>query len=246
MSEKYFRGKITFINNDKQKATIEYVTNNKIKTIQAVIDEKQQEKYVQLKLIKKAHRFLVGDNVKFIIKKSSNNVFFADHVLYEFNNALEVLVDKALISNKFLGYVKVVDEKYYIKEIDSYLFFPLKVSKFEIAPTEDELAKPVSFKFIDLEKPEKMVAELYNHQYLPGFLLAIKQHKKEEEVESTVTKVSPYGVFVTLTAAQLPAKLPMNPILEAKIAAGEIKEGAVVMVKITHLTSDRIVIAPSA
>ena len=71
MSEKYFRGKITFINNEKQKATIEYVTGNKIKTIQAIIDDKQQEKYVQQKLIKKPHRFLVGDNVKFIIKKSS-------------------------------------------------------------------------------------------------------------------------------------------------------------------------------
>ena len=29
MSEKYFRGKITFINNDSQKATIEYTSNNK-------------------------------------------------------------------------------------------------------------------------------------------------------------------------------------------------------------------------
>jgi len=242
MSEKYFRGKITFINNDKQKATIEYVTNNKIKTIQAVIDDKQQDKYVQLKLIKKAHRFLVGDNVKFIIKKSSNNVFFADHVLYEFNNALEVLVNKAQISNKFLGYVKVVDEKYYIKEIDSYLFFPLTVSKFEIAPTEEELSKPVSFKFVDLEKPEKLEAALYNHEYLPGFLLAIKQHKKEEIIEATVTKISPYGVFVILSLAQLGAKLTMNTVIEAKIADAEIKEGATILVKITHLTSDRIVI----
>jgi hypothetical protein len=58
MSEKFFRGKITFINNDKHKATIEYVIQNKIKSIQAIIDDKQQEKYVQLKLIKKPHRFL--------------------------------------------------------------------------------------------------------------------------------------------------------------------------------------------
>jgi hypothetical protein len=95
MSEKYYRGKITYINNDKQIATIEYITGNKSKNIQAIIDDKQQEKYVQLKLIKKPHRFLVGDNVKFIIKRSSAGVFFADHVLYEFNNALEVLINKA-------------------------------------------------------------------------------------------------------------------------------------------------------
>ena len=116
MSEKYYRGKITYINNDKQIATIEYITGNKSKNIQAIIDDKQQEKYVQLKLIKKPHRFLVGDNVKFIIKRSSAGVFFADHVLYEFNNALEVLINKAQITNKFLGYIKKVDDQYcYVK-----------------------------------------------------------------------------------------------------------------------------------
>jgi ribosomal protein S1 len=93
-----------------------------------------------------------------------------------------------------------------------------------------------------LEKPEKLEAALYNHEYLPGFLLAIKQHKKEEIIEAVVTKISPYGVFVMLSAAQLAAKLTMNNIIEAKIADAEIKEGATILVKITHLTADRIVI----
>jgi len=40
----------------------------------------------------------------------------------------------------------------------------------------------------------------------------------------------------------LGAKLTMNTAIEAKIADAEIKEGATILVKITHLTSDRIVI----
>ena len=120
MSEKYFRGKITFINNDNGKVTIEYVTGNKIKSIQAFVDDKHQERMIAQRIIKKAHRFLVGDNVKFVVKKSSANVFFADHVVFEFNNAIDVLVDKARITNKFLGYIKQVDEKYFIKEIESW------------------------------------------------------------------------------------------------------------------------------
>jgi len=242
MSEKYFRGKIVFINNDKEKATIEYVNNNKVKTISAIVNEKQQEKYIQKNLIKKPHRFLVGDHVKFVIKKSSANVFFADHIQYEYNNALEVLINKSKLQNKFLGYVKVVDEKYFIKEIDSYLFFPLIVSKFEHAPVTNENEKPVSFKLINVEKPEKLCAELYNHSYLDGFLIAIKQHKKEDNIEAMVTKITPYGIFVTLTESKLDCKLTINDELSDKMKLDTIKIGSTLSVKIIHLTTDRIII----
>ena len=242
MSDKYFRGKITFINNDKKKATIEYVTNNKIKTIQAVIDDKQQEKYVQLKLIKKPHRFLVGDNVKFIIKKSSANVFFADHIQYEFNNALEVLINKALTSNKFLGYIKNVDEIYFIKEIDSYLFFPLYISKYEMPPEVSEMEKPISFKLKNIEKPDKLEAELYNHNYTKGFLTAIKQSKKAEPIEAVVSKITPFGIFVTLAESNIECKIPYNDHLKAQVEKEVIIIGTKMLVKITHLTPDRIVV----
>ena len=242
MSEKYFRGKIVFINNDKEKATIEYTNNNKVKTITAIVNEKQQEKYIQKNLIKKPHRFLVGDHVKFVIKKSSTNVFFADHIQYEYNNALEVLINKAKVQNKFLGYVKVVDEKYFIKEIDSYLFFPLIVSKFEHAPVTNEKEKPVSFKLINVEKPEKLSAELYNHNYLDGFLIAVKQHKKEDVVNATVTKITPYGIFVTLNESALDCKLSINDVLAEKLKSEIIKVGCALSVKIIHLTTDRIII----
>lgn len=242
MTEKYFRGKITFINNDKQTATIEYVTQNKIKTIQAVINDKQQQKYVEMKLIKKPHRFLVGDNVKFVIKKSSTNVFFADHVLYEFNNSLEVLIEKARVVNKFLGYIKIVEEKYFIKEIDSYLFFPLQLSRFEIKPEITATEKPVSFKLLNVEKPDKITAELYNHNYLPGYKKTIQQFKNEEVIDAIVKRITPYGVFVILTESQLEAKLAVNENISNKIKNQDIALEKNIRVKIKHLTGDRIVI----
>ncbi len=242
MSEKYFRGKITYINNEKQKATIEYINQNKLKNIQAIIDEKQQQKYVQLKLIKKPHRFLVGDNVKFVIKKSSANVFFADHVLYEFNNSLEVLIEKAKTINKFLGYIKIVDEKYFIKEIDSYLFFPLQFSRFEIKPEITTTEKPISFKLLNLDKTDKIAAELYNHNYVPGFKTAVKQFKNEEIVSALVNKITPYGVFVILSESMLEAKLQLDDMISNKIKNKEIDLQQSIEVKIKHITGDRIVI----
>ena len=242
MSEKYFRGKITFINNDKKKATIEYLSQNKLKNIQAVIDEKQQEKYVAMNLIKKPHRFLVGDHVKFVIKKSSANVFFADHVIFEFNNAVEVLINKARITNKFTGYIKLVDDDYFIKEIDSYLFFPLKLSRFEIKPELTASEKPIAFKFLNLEKPEKIMAELYNHNYVQGFKLAVKQFKNEETIEAVVTRISPYGIFVVLKESELEAKISINDLVSQKLNNEEISAGQTIRVKINHISSDRIVI----
>ena len=242
MSEKYFRGKITFINNDNGKVTIEYVTGNKIKSIQAFVDDKHQDRMIAQRIIKKAHRFLVGDNVKFVIKKSSANVFFADHVVFEFNNAIDVLVDKARITNKFLGYIKQVDEKYFIKEIESYLFFPLQLSKFEIPPVATETDKAVTFKLLNIEKPEKLKAELYNHNYISGFKVAVKQHKSEEAVDAVVTKITPYGVFVVLTESKLEAKLPVDEILSEKINKGKVGLDKSIPVKIKHLTNERIVI----
>jgi ribosomal protein S1 len=241
MSEKYFRGKIISINNDKKKVTIEYISNNKNKTIQAIIDDKQQEKYIQLKLIKKTHRFLVGDHVKFVIKKSSQNVFFADHVLYEYNNSLEVLIQKATIENKFLGYVKKVDEDYFIKEIDSYLFFPLRISKFEFPPVVSESPKAISFKMINIEKPEKIMAELYNHHYTEGFLVAVKQHKSQQIIEAIIKKITPYGIFVSLSESGLESKIAINEKINKKIEDTNLGVDSIIKVKITHITSDRIV-----
>lgn len=242
MSEKYFRGKITFINNDSGKVTIEYVTGNKIKSIQALVDDKHQDRMIAQRIIKKAHRFLVGDHVKFVIKKSSANVFFADHVVFEFNNAIDVLIEKARVTNKFLGYIKQVDEKYFIKEIETYLFFPLQLSKYETPPVSGEGEKAVPFKLLNIEKPEKLKAELYNHLYIPGYKKVIKQFKSEEIISAVITKITPFGIFVVLSDSQIETKLPMDEFLSEKIKNELLNVEQTIQVKIKHLSGDRIVI----
>lgn len=241
MSETYLSGTITHIQNQKNKATIEYLENNKTRTVQALIDKKEQSKWIEQRLIKKQHRFLVGDFVKFVIRKSAGG-FYATNLIYQYNNELNVLINKSIISNKFLGYIKIVDDQYFIKEIDSYLFFPLKISKYEIPPSVAESTKLIPFKLVSIDKPEKIRAVLYNHQYTPDFLMAIKQSKKSEPIHAIVNKITPYGIFVTLTESNIHSKIPLNEHIAIKIQEKKIEIGSCISVKIKILSTEKIIL----
>ncbi|MEO6668018.1 MAG: S1 RNA-binding domain-containing protein [Ferruginibacter sp.] len=244
MSDKYIPGKITFIHHEKNRAVIEYEENGKKKTIQADIDDRAQAKLIAQKIIKKPHRFLVGDNVKFQIKKTGGNgrILYADNIQYQYNTALEILINKAEVENKFLGYIKITDHEYFIKEIDSYLFFPLKVSAYEIAPTEKEIEKPVSFKLENIVNPEKIAASLYNHNYIPEFQQAVQHFKKQTVIESVVTKITPYGIYLNLINGKIEAKLGVDELISKQIEDKTLQVGTVIPVLIKHLTAERIVV----
>jgi len=63
MDKKTIMGTITFINHDKDYATIEYTINGKKKTISGNIGEREQLKLKAEKIIKRIHHFHVDDEV---------------------------------------------------------------------------------------------------------------------------------------------------------------------------------------
>lgn len=244
MSDKSIPGKITFIHHEKNRAVIEYLDNGKKKTIQADISTKEQQKLKEQKIIKKPHRFLMGDQVTFVIKKTGANGSqqYASNLQYQYNTLLELLINKAQTENKFLGYIKVTDDSYFIKEIDSYLFFPLTVSPYEIAPTEKETADPVYFKFENIEKPDKITASLYNHNYIPEFLTAVQHFKKQTVVEATIRKITTFGIHLDLFNDKVQAKLNIDETLSRKIAEKSLEVNSIIPVKIKYLSPLKIVV----
>ena len=244
MNSDSIAGKITFIHHEKNRAVIEYIDNGKKKTINANLDFKEQQIAKEQKVRKKTHRFLIGDQVTFVIKKTGMNgsVVFADNLKYQYNTALELLINKASVENKFLGYIKITDDDYFIKEIDSYLFFPLALSAYEIPPTEKETEQPVYFKLDKIEKPDKITASLYNHHYIPEFLMAIQLSKKQATIEATVHNITPFGIYLNLIADKVKAKLTIDDLLKKRIEANSIQVGSVMTVKIKHISLTRIVI----
>ncbi|MEO8772365.1 MAG: hypothetical protein ABI402_19860 [Ferruginibacter sp.] len=244
MSDKFISGKISFIHHEKNRAVIEYEDNGKKKNIQADIDDRAQAKLIAQKIIKKPHRFLVGDNVTFQIKKTGGNgrIVYADNIQYQYNTALEILINKAAIENKFLGYIKITDEEYFIKEIDTYLFFPLEISAYEIPPTEKEIEKPVSFKLENINKPDKIAASLFNHNYIPEFLTAIQHFKKQTSIDAIVQNITPFGIHVNLVADKIKAKLTIDDSLKKRIEEKSIQVNSVIRIKIKHISPSKIAI----
>jgi len=118
----------------------------------------------------------------------------------------------------------------------------LKVYKYEIPPIVTETDRAVTFKLNNLEKSDKISAELFNHQYMPGFLIAIKQSKKEEPIESVVSKITPFGLFVTLAESEIECKISVDEGIDQKLKSSKIILGTSLMVKIKHLTPDRLVV----
>ncbi len=230
------QGKITFINHDKQYAIIEYLQAGKKKVVRMGIDEAQQKKEKLKGLIKKTHHYMLGDVVSFHIKLSDRgDKMVADQAKFLYNNALDVLLNKSRETNRFTGYLKIADDKYYVKEIDSYLFFPVPFSPWQILPREDELNEQVSFSLQNTEKKEKIFASLFNNSYIPEFEQAIKLFKSKTPVNAEIYKISALAVYLNLIGEKVQAKLPLSGNKIELV-------GDIVPVIITHLAKDKIAI----
>lgn len=238
MTQETIQGKVTFINHEKKYAIIEYLQNGKKKTVNANIDEAHQKTLKEQNLIKKVHHFLSGDVVEFKIRISDRgDRMIATNIKFLYNNALDELVNKARTNNKFLGYLKMVDDKYFIKEIDSYLFFPIPFSPWQIMPVDNGLNEQVTFSLENLDKKEKITARLYSSDYIPEFHTAVKMHKAKTPIEATVTRISPHSIYLNIIGDKISGKIDAN---HAELK--DLKAGDKLNVLITHISLSKIVV----
>ncbi len=232
MSSTLHTGNVSFVNHEKKYIMIEYEVSGRKKVVNGSIDEKN---------LAKKHGFHIGDTVTFTVGLSGRgDRMVASNIQFKYNNALDVLINKARTENNFIGYLKIVDDKYFVKEIDSYLFFPVQLSPWQVKPTEAELNEAVTFALNNLEKKEKIIASLFTEKFIPEYYSAERAFKKNEVVDATVYKVSPHGIYLNVFGDKVQAKVsPGDPNLPAAIKTGDI-----VKVKITYFSRLKIVVEP--
>ena len=242
MESEILEGKISFVHHDKDYVTIDYTHKGKKKTINGKVDEARQLKLKEEKLIKKVHQFHEGDEVYFTLELSGRgDKMVAEKIRYRFNDTLGNLVNRARTNNQFTGYLKQVDDKFFVKEAGSYLFFPLVLSPWELPPDTNKLNEPVLFQLGNLDKPEKLTAELFHHRFIPQFIAAQKYFKNKTVINAAVYKISPHAVYVNVIGDKLQAKIPV-PKTGTGNPLPELKEGDKIKVVIKFLGIAKIAI----
>lgn len=229
MDKQVFKGNISFINYEKEFATIEYLHNNKQKSVNCKTDAEGTGK--------KSHQFRLGDGVSFQLKLADRgDKMTAYNVKFTYNTAIDLLIQKATLENRFSGYLKIVGDKYFVKEWDNYILFPLQLSPWEKPPVETAANEAITFRLLNLEKPKGIVAELFSHNYIPEYKMALQHFNHKIEIAALVYKVSPHAVYLNLFNNMITAKLPLADF------EGGVKEGETVPVLITHFTNNRMVV----
>lgn len=242
MTQETINGKITFIHHEKGYATIEYNKEGKKKSINGNIDEKEQQRLKAAKLIKKIHHYNIGDEIRFIITLSPRgDKQVASQIEYLFNNALDNLITKAAIENRFVGYLKKVEEGYFVKETGSYISFPLILAPWEIEPREHLLNEPVFFKLDNLEKPGHLTASLFKSDYIPEFSTVLLHYKKKQPINASVIKVTPHGIYVNILSKKIQAKIPLSK-KDITPDTPQIVVGSNIMVKVTYIGGPKIIV----
>lgn len=239
MDDAPLEGRITFVQHEKKFVSIEYLHNGKLKNINGSVRDAVQQKLVDEKLIKKIHHFREGDEVTFILARSvRGDKMVADRIRFRFNNSLSNLLHKAASSNQFSGYIKQVEDKYFIKEIDSYHFFPLKLSPWEQRPSGTDAEQLVLFSLVNYANPEKVSAVLLRRQFIPEYKKVKTFFDNKTPVEATISKITPHGIYLDLVGNRIQGKLALPTNKEELVE----KPGDTIRVYVHYISPDRIVL----
>lgn len=228
MAKNSIQGKVSFVNHEKNYVMIEYDVNGRKKNIRGAIR-------IPASKTEKPHNFLVGDVVNFNIARADrSDKMVAANIEFKYNDALNNLLDKAETFNQFKGYLKLTDDKFFVKEIDSYLFFPLQISPWQQLPSADELNEPVLFSLVVPKNREKISAELVNPRFTAAYHKAQKLFKDEKTINAKISSVKPHSIYLHIIGEEITAKLPND--------GKDHKVGEEIPVKISFLGPKKIVV----
>ena len=117
MKETIYNGIVSFVQHEKKYITIEYKDGDKKKSVNCKVDDVSQLKWNADGSKKNLHLFRKGDHVKFqVVLTDRGDRMTATNVKFLFNTELEKLVQKSAKENRFLGFIKIVDDEYFVKE----------------------------------------------------------------------------------------------------------------------------------
>jgi ribosomal protein S1 len=209
-----YRGKISYVNQEKHFGTIDYLQGTKQKSVNF--------KTTELDAGKKPHQFRVGDVVDFQLRLSDRgDKMTACQIKYLHNESIDLIIQRAQFENRFTGYLKKVNDQLFVKEVDSYIFFPLQLSPWEQPPVETAENQLIAFSLLNLDRPNALVATLFSHVYIPQYKLAEVCFENKTPIKGVVNRVSPYAIYIDLFAGAIQGKLPLTQNSAMQVEPGQ-------------------------
>ncbi len=206
MAITYFTGKVTFVNYEKQIIEITFESGGKVRTITGKVDIVTQKALVASKRIKRIHYYQSGDVVNFSTQRSeTTDKMVAVNILFKHNEAIDMLVNKSKILPVFKGFVKAINDKYFVKEVSSYAFLPIELSQWQMPPVESE--KVIEFTINEAKNKEKVTVQLVRPKFIKAYFDAQDAFKNKRVIAAQITKVTEHGIYVNVFGKDVTAKL---------------------------------------
>jgi cold shock CspA family protein len=115
-----------------------------------------------------------GDKVNYQIATREDSRLIAVYITFVRNANLEVLRNDFKNQSILTGFLKKIDDHYFVKEALTHIFIRLEISRFEMnikENYEDRLNTAVEFKICSFSAKNKIRATILNKQFIPEFHL---------------------------------------------------------------------------
>ena len=164
--------------------------------------------------IPRIHEFSSGDEVEFKLKKSlkKEEELIAYDVTFIKNIRRQKLVEESISRGILHGYLKKIDETYFVKHDNTYVFVKLYISNWEIDYEKiyyERIDKLVHFRMLHTHRLDKLSAVLTDRKYCSQYTELLDLITVDEPTSAFITGKNTFGLCATLLNGSLQAFIPL-------------------------------------
>jgi ribosomal protein S1 len=215
-SPKIHIGVVTYYNNRKHFGFIEDEDNNSRYFFIDIVQSKAKNKELkQLKQTKIKTKFHEGDEVNYKLRLVNDKEEVYD-IEYIRNTKRQSILNEAIEKQILLGYLKQIDDKFFVKHIPTYIFIPLKILPVEIDIEEiysQRINQIIQFKLERTEEIDRLSAYLVDRKFDYRYDELKRAYYNDEPVTGQIVRkvkggmiVEIYGIETFLPASQIDIK----------------------------------------
>ncbi|MDR3246368.1 MAG: S1 RNA-binding domain-containing protein [Prevotellaceae bacterium] len=173
---------------------------------------KRSKELRKLKQSKLRVKFFENDEVNFKIRTLNGKIEVYE-VEYLGNTKKEQIITESEENHILYGYLKQIEDKFFVKHISTYVFIPLKISEFEIdidSVYTQRLNQLVQFKLEQVKNIDKLSAILVDRKFNANWIEIKEAFDTQETVTGYVKEKIKKGMIVEIKGFD--AFLPISQI----------------------------------